>query len=173
MRRTRYISILVLVLTAVLTAAGIAWAPVPTNSAKLRAAVTVGGIMEHEREFQAIADANNNRASGTSGFDASAAHVADELREAGYNVKVQPFAFPFFEETGPSTFERLTPSARVYEREAEYEVMEYSGDGDVTGLIVPTKDAVIPPTPGSTSGCENADFPARAIRPFTSPPGPL
>ena len=163
MRRTRYVSILALVLAAVLAAAGVAWAAVPTNSAKLRAAVTVGGIMEHEREFQAIADANNNnRASGTSGYDASAAYVADELREAGYNVKVQPFTFPFFEETGPSTFERLTPIARVYEREAEYEVMEYSGDGDVSGLIVPTKDVVIPPTPtpGSTSGCEDADFPA-------------
>ncbi len=50
----------------------------------------------------------------------------------------------------------------MYERGAEYEVMEYSGDGDVTGLIVPTKDVVIPPspTPGSTSGCEDADFPA-------------
>jgi Zn-dependent M28 family amino/carboxypeptidase len=40
--------------------------------------------------------------------------------------------------------------------------MEYSGDGDVTGLIVPAKDVVIPPspTPGSTSGCEDSDFPA-------------
>ncbi len=53
----------------------------------------------------------------------------------------------------------------MYERGAEYEVMEYSGDGDVTGLIiVPTKDVEIPPTPtpGSISGCEDgtptADF---------------
>jgi hypothetical protein len=87
MRRTRYASILALVLAAQLVAAGVVWAAVPTSSAKLRAAVTVGGIMEHQREFQAIADANNNRASGTSGFDASAAYVAKEMREAGHNVK--------------------------------------------------------------------------------------
>jgi hypothetical protein len=74
MRRTKYVSILALVLAAVLAAAGVAWAAVPANSAKLRAAVTVCGIMEHEREFQAIADANNNNwASGTSGYDVSAA----------------------------------------------------------------------------------------------------
>jgi hypothetical protein len=70
MRRTRYISILALVLAVVLAAAGVAWAAVPTNSAKPRTALTVGGIMEHEREFQPIADPNNNRASGTSSFDA-------------------------------------------------------------------------------------------------------
>ncbi len=68
MRRTRYISILALVLAVVLAAAGVAWAAVPTNSAKPRTALTVGGIMEHEREFQPIADANKNRASGTSGL---------------------------------------------------------------------------------------------------------
>jgi Zn-dependent M28 family amino/carboxypeptidase len=84
------------------------------------------------------------------------------LKGAGYNVVVQPFNFNFFQETGPSSFERLSPTTRVYVRDTDYGVMEYSGSGTVTGNVVPTNDVVIPPsaTPGSTSGCEASDFPA-------------
>jgi Zn-dependent M28 family amino/carboxypeptidase len=153
--------VFVAVMAVALAVAGVAIAAVGTNSTKLRNAVTVDGILEHERAFQSIADANNdNRASGTPGYDASAAYVATKLRAAGYNVTVQPFTFPFFQETGDSTFRRLTPTERTYSRPDEYEVMEYSGSGNVTAEIVPTNDVVIPPapTPSSTSGCEDADF---------------
>ena len=45
--------------------------PNNNNSAKLRRAVTVEGILEHERAFQVIADADaGNRLSGT-GYDNS------------------------------------------------------------------------------------------------------
>ena len=73
----------------------------------------VKGIMKHESEFQNIADANDGtRAASTPGYDASAAYVADKLRRTGFIVTEQSFEFPFFEETGSPTFERLTPSAR-------------------------------------------------------------
>ena len=73
MRRIRYVILLTLMVIVALVAAGIASAAVPTDSADLRDAVTVDGIMEHERAFQAIADANGDtRASGTPGYDASA-----------------------------------------------------------------------------------------------------
>ena len=46
------------------------------NSKKLRNAVTINGVMKHERALQAIANANDGtRASGTPGYDASAAYV--------------------------------------------------------------------------------------------------
>ncbi len=61
MGRARYVSALALLLAAVLAAAGVAWAAVPTNSAKLRNAVTVEGVMEHENALQAIADANDDK----------------------------------------------------------------------------------------------------------------
>ena len=163
MRQTRIALIFASALLAALLAVGIASAAVSTDSTKLRQAVTVGGIMEHERAFQSIADANGDtRASGTPGYDASAAYVASKLGAAGYKVTVQPFTFAFFQETGPSTFERVSPDPRLYERGAEYDVMEYSGAGDVTEQIVPTNDVLIPPPaqPGSTSGCEDSDFPA-------------
>ena len=165
MSRTRYVPIMALVFAAMLAAAGVAWAAVPTNSGKLRSAVTVGGIMEHERAFQAIADANDgNRASGTPGYDASAAYVAGKLRAAGYEVSVQPFTFPFFQELAPATFSQTAPQAKTYADGGDFSIMEYSGSGNVVDTaVVPTSDVQIPPGPtasSSNSGCEASDYPA-------------
>ena len=67
------------------------------NTKKIRKAVTVNGILAHERVLQRIANQNDGtRASGTPGYDASAKYVADTLKKAGYKVKVQEFTFPFF-----------------------------------------------------------------------------
>ena len=67
------------------------------NTKKLRTAVTVNGILQHERALQRIANENDGtRASGTPGYDASADYVAQKLRQAGYKVTVQEFTFPFF-----------------------------------------------------------------------------
>ena len=67
------------------------------NTKKLRSAVTVNGILQHERQFQSIANTNGGtRASGTPGYDASAQYVARMLRRAGYSVRLQEFTFPFF-----------------------------------------------------------------------------
>jgi Zn-dependent M28 family amino/carboxypeptidase len=151
------------ILTAILAAVPMATTAVGTDTTALRNAVTVNGIMKHQRAFQAIADANGGiRASGTPGYDASAEYVANKLRAAGYNVTLQPFNFAFYEETGPSVFERVSPDPYTYTRDTEYAVMDYSGSGDVTASIVPTNDIIIPPsaTPSSTSGCEASDFPA-------------
>ena len=46
------------------------------NTKKLRQNVTVNGILQHERALQRIANINGGtRASGTPGYDASAAYV--------------------------------------------------------------------------------------------------
>ena len=132
----------------------------PVSSAKLREAVTVNGILQHERALQKIATANGGtRTSGTPGFLASAKYVKKKLREAGYKPKVQTFVFPFFKELAPATLTDLGPATP---RDIETATFDYSGTGDVTGLLVPTKDVVIPPAaePSSTSGCEAADFSA-------------
>jgi Zn-dependent M28 family amino/carboxypeptidase len=146
-----------------LLAASASSTAVGTDSSKLRSAVTLKGVMSHVNAFQRIADANDgNRTSGTAGYDESATYVVQKLRAAGYDVTVQPFTFPFFSETAPSHFERVSPNPRLYVRGTDYSVMQYSGSGDVTASIVPTNDIVIPPsaTPSSTSGCEASDFPA-------------
>ena len=57
------------------------------NTEKLRKAVTVNGILQHERAFQRIANDNDGtRASGTSGYDASADYVVRKLRQASARV---------------------------------------------------------------------------------------
>ena len=134
------------------------------NSGSLTKAVTVNGILQHQRQFQTIADRNGgNRASGLPGHAASADYVAKKLKAAGYAVKRQKFTFPFFRQLEPATLTQLTPA----EQELETEIFDYSGGGDVTGTIVPTNDLVIPasPEPSSTSGCEASDFEAAPAEP--------
>jgi Zn-dependent M28 family amino/carboxypeptidase len=145
-------------LTLVLAMAGPASAVDDIDSSKLRQAVTVGGILAHERVFQRIANQNDGtRASGTPGYDASAAYVKKALKKAGYKVTEQAFTFPFFRELAPAVLEQVTPTPTTYETGT----FDFSGSGDVMGRLVPTNDIVIPPTPepSSTSGCEASDFP--------------
>ncbi len=128
------------------------------NTLRLRNAVTVNGILGHERALQAIANANGGtRASGTPGFEASLQYVAGQLRAAGYQVRRQQFTFPFFRDLAAPTLTQVSPTPTDYQTAT----FDYSGSGDVTGALVPTKDIQIPPgdQPGSSnSGCEASDF---------------
>jgi Zn-dependent M28 family amino/carboxypeptidase len=128
------------------------------NTQRLRNAVTVNGILQHERQFQRIANDNDGtRASGTPGYDASVQYVARTLRRSGYTVRLQSFEFPFFRELGAATLAQVTPTAATYETAT----FTYSGSGDVTGTLVPVEPTIPPPaTPGTTtSGCSRDDFP--------------
>ncbi|WP_233489026.1 M28 family metallopeptidase [Blastococcus sp. TF02-09] len=143
---------------AVLTASPAAAGPSCDNRnnntvAKLTECVTVDGVLEHQKAFQAIADANgDNRASGTPGYDASADYVQQRLEAAGYEVIRQAFDFPFFE-LRDSSFSRVTPTATTYEEGTDYVPMTYTGGGTVDDGVVTPVDL------GSgTSGCEAADF---------------
>ena len=135
------------------------------NTKKLEKAVTVSGILQHERVFQRIANNNGaTRASGTAGYDASAAYVAQKLTRAGYQVSTQEFSFPYFEEVGPSALATVTPTAAPIESAT----LEYSGSGDVTGALVGATNLVVPatPEPSSAAGCAPEDFvPASAAEP--------
>ena len=128
------------------------------DTQKLRDAVTVSGILQHERAFQNIANNNEGiRASGTPGFDASADYVAKKLRQAGYKVKRQAFTFPFFRDVEPPELSEVSPNAR----DIETATFTYSGSGEIQGLVIPTTDIQIPPgdaPSSSNSGCEPADF---------------
>lgn len=132
------------------------------NTKKFREAVTVGGILGHERALQRIANNNGGtRASGTPGYQASVDYVVKTMRAAGYKVKKQEFTFPFFRDLADPT---LTVGADEYETAT----FQYSGSGEVTGQIVSVLDNQIPPGPtpsSSNAGCEAADFPAAPAGP--------
>lgn len=130
-------------------------------SQQLRDEVTVGGIRAHQQALQNIATMNNGtRASGTPGFDASAAYVTSRLERAGYEPRRQEFSFKGFTELAPAVFARTAPDAHTYAEGTEFATMGYSGTGDVTAAVTPV-DLQLPPGPtasSSTSGCEAADF---------------
>ena len=132
----------------------------PQGSAGLVRAVDLDGVREHLDALQAIADENGGtRASGTPGFEASVDYVVERLEAAGYDPEVQEFTFPFFQQLSASTFEQVSPTPAVYVEGTDYFTADFSGSGDVTGVIAPV-DLTLPPTPepSSTSGCEPEDF---------------
>jgi Zn-dependent M28 family amino/carboxypeptidase len=140
-----------------------------SGSAQLQADVTLDGVMRHLRAFQQIADANDgNRASGLGGHEDSAEYVHDLLADAGYSVSYQSFDYRLFEIDAPTVFQQISPDAVTYTEPAHYNTASYSGEGDVTGVVVPV-DVTEPPGPAAnsnSSGCEAADFagfPAGAI----------
>jgi Zn-dependent M28 family amino/carboxypeptidase len=155
----RRLSIVAVALVTALLMATPALAVDEVNTKRLRDAVTVGGILSHERVFQRIANQNGGtRASGTPGYDASADYVAGRLRAAGYTVTEQEFTFPFYQELSPAVLEQVSPTPTVYDTGT----YDFSGTGDVTGTLFTTNDVVIPPNPtpppNSTAGCEPGDF---------------
>ena len=134
------------------------------DSKKLRDAVTVSGILQHERQFQTIADDNDGtRASGTPGYEASVKYVVKKMRAAGYSVKTQEFTFPFSRELAPAELSQISPTDTTYVTDT----YDYSGSGDISGQVFGTNDLVIPatPAPSSTSGCEAGDFAAAPADP--------
>ena len=65
-------------------------------------------------------------------------------------MTLDPFEFDF---VFPAVLEQLTPTAGVYETGT----FTGSGDGDVTGNVIPVDIDLTRPR-ASTSGCEAADF---------------
>jgi Zn-dependent M28 family amino/carboxypeptidase len=165
MLKTKLVLALVLALLVAFGVVGTAAMaiPTPTDTTALRNAVSVERIMKHERAFQKIADSNGGtRVTGTPGYDASADYVAGKLKAAGYNVTVQEFTHPYFEERTDTTFSQTAPEAKSYSEETDFHIAAYSGSGNlVDAQVVPTNDIIIPPTPtpSSNSGCEAEDFP--------------
>jgi hypothetical protein len=133
----------------------------PSGYSEFLKAMTPKGILEHERRFQAIAEAHGNtRAAGTPGYRESREYVAERLRRAGYGVRVQSFKFPFFRVLEPLEMARVSPDPHAYELREDFAPMRYSGSGEVTAKLEPVD---ISPSPGgepgpSTSGCEESDF---------------
>jgi hypothetical protein len=123
---------------------------------KLLQCVTVEGVREHQEALQKIADNSTDpvhpgtRAAGTDGYAASVDYVAGLLRDAGYEVSLDPVQVEF---SFPPVLTQLTPIA------ADYETGVFSGSGSarVEGTVVPV-DINLEGDRASTSGCETEDF---------------
>jgi Zn-dependent M28 family amino/carboxypeptidase len=154
-------------LAAVLLVAPAAGAVDDVNTNKLRKNLTTGGILEHMRTFQRLANANGgNRAAAFPGYDASLEYVERRLKRAGYKTKRDPFPFARWEQNAPATLQR-EGQAPYQEGSAEdpgdYLVAQFSGAGNVTAPLIAPSDTQIPPAGGpgmGTAGCEREDWPA-------------
>ncbi len=136
---------------------------VNNNINKLLECVTVEGVRAHQAAFQSFADANGgNREASTQGYGDSVDYVVEEMSNAGYDVSIQEFEYPFFEELEPAILDQVAPvpTSYPYFDGAGFATMSYSGSGDVTaatqGVDIIDPTGTDPNT--STSGCEASDF---------------
>ena len=114
MRQTRNIQRAAIAATIGLAAsfAPPALAATGTNRTPWRSAVSAGNIKIHLDALQAIANTNgNNRAAGTSGYEASLLYVEGKLTEAGYELVRQPFSYDPYDLTS-AALERVSPDPR-------------------------------------------------------------
>lgn len=170
---SRWSSARIAVLTLVLLVASAVpavSAPNNNNSKKLRAAVTVEGILEHEQAFQSFADAGgDNRLSGAPGYEDSVDYVAARAEAAGYDVDVQEFEYdltfladweqPVLRVEGGRSFVPGIGGAQFGgDFGSMFKSTPYSVD--ITAPVYAI-DLVLPPPAQpntSTSGCEAADY---------------
>ena len=161
--QTSILKITVISMLAMFVSVSLVSSAVRIDTSELREAVTVEGVRAHQAAFQAAADANGGiRESSTPGYFASVDYVADKMVDAGYEVTIQEFDYPFFEELEPAELEQIAPDPTVYPYfdDTGFATMEYSGSGDVTA-IAEGVDLFLPPADAantSTSGCEPDDF---------------
>jgi Zn-dependent M28 family amino/carboxypeptidase len=122
----------------------------PNTPAKLAASVTTDGVMRHLEALQAVADANDdNRAAGTSGYEASAEYIEQQLAAAGYETWRQYFPFTF-EQTFGTSLTYTVPNGPT--TPVTHIPMSYSPgtpEGGVSGTLV---------SPTTATGCTAADW---------------
>jgi hypothetical protein len=117
------------------------------------------------QRFQAIADANPSpadghpsRNSGEPGYRASVDYVAQVMRDAGYDVTIQPYKFTYFAFTQVPVFTEVSPTPRTFTAGVDWNPGQATGAANAT--LQPAGGIVLPPTaaPSSASGCSAADF---------------
>ena len=167
--------VVALAVAGALTFAAPAWADrehsTNNTSKKLRQAVTVPGILEHENAFQDIAEfTGGNRLSGAPGYDASAQYVAEQAEAAGLEVSTQEFDYELdllADYTAPVLSVVSGGPARAFVpgiggtlfSDGDFGTMYASPSGDLTRPVWAADIDLDPATAASnTSGCQAADY---------------
>lgn len=126
----------------------------------LRDAIDPDAILADLAHLQAIAAEHGGvRAAGTAGYDASASYVADELRQAGYEVTLDTFELPLFTQSDSGELEILADGAPAFEGLRDFKPMLFSGSGDLTAAVYsfgfdPNAEA----GDRNGRGCDSADW---------------
>jgi Zn-dependent M28 family amino/carboxypeptidase len=157
MRGTFWRAAAVLAALAALAAAPASADPNNNNSQKLRNAVTLEGVRQHQAAFQAIADiSGGNRFAGLPGYERSADYVAEQLSAAGYSPTFWTFTYNAFVEDVTTQMRQVAPNPTTYINGIDFRIMTYSGGGSPTARLVQPANL----------GCDAPDwagFPAGSI----------
>jgi hypothetical protein len=141
-------------------------ARVNDTPSKLVECIQTDDLWNHMRAFQAIADANPgpdgmpSRNSGEPGYKASVDYVARVMRDAGYNVTIQQYTFPYYAFAGVPSLAEVSPTAHDYALNTDWIPGKTLSPAPANGVLQPAGGIVIPPTPSpsSASGCSPSDF---------------
>jgi aminopeptidase Y len=102
----------------------------------LRDALDPAPILADLDRLAAVTDEHGGtRAAGSDGYAAAAEWVAGELRDAGYEVTLDPVSVPSFSQSGPGELEILADGAPALEGPRDFKAMLLSPSGDVTGPL--------------------------------------
>ncbi len=134
----------------------------------LRDALDTAAILADLDHLAAITEEHGGtRAAGSDGYAAAAGWVAGELRDAGYEVTLDPVSVPSFSQSGPGVLEILAADAPALEGPRDFKAMLLSPSGDVTGpLYALGFDTGAGPGDRNGIGCDTGawgDVPAGAI----------
>ncbi len=134
----------------------------------LRDAVDVASILADLDHLAAITEEHGGaRAAGSDGHAAAVEWVAGELRDAGYEVTLDPVSTPSFSLSGPEVLEILAADAPDLQAPRDFKAMLLSPSGDVTGVLYALDfDTGAGPGDLKGTGCDEGvwgDVPAGAI----------
>ena len=102
----------------------------------LRDALDVDGIVADLGRLQSITmDHGGARPAGSEAYTAAAQFVADELRAAGYGVRLEQVDLPVFSQTGPSTLEITGPGAMAFDDLSDFKAMLFSPSAELTAPL--------------------------------------
>ena len=143
----------------------------PNTSAKLRAAVTTAGILEHQGVFDNLSDSlGGNRLAGAPGHDASAQYVADTAAGAGLDVSFHDFDYdldfladfkpPVLDVTSGAPAREYVPGIAGASLGGDFGSMYNSRSTDITAPVWAIDLNLDPAAPvnSNTSGCQASDY---------------
>jgi hypothetical protein len=137
-------------------------ARVNNTPTKLVACVQKDDLWQHMQNLWQIAqdnpgpDGHASRNSGEPGYRASVDYVANLMRQAGYDVTIQPYTFDYFAYQGVPQFIENSPASHDYQLTVDWNPGRASGNA--TADVQTVGSTLIPSTGGSTSGCDPTDF---------------
>ncbi len=149
----RPLGILFVVIVSLVIAGPLAVAGGPSAAKDIKALYSQEEVMAAEATLVGFGP----RVAGGPAEKAAANKIAELMMSYGLDVEIQEFPISYYEELTPPVLQQVSPEPTTYVWQIDFSTMSYSGSGNVTGPIQAV-DVLMPPTGGSTSGCEVADF---------------